>query len=111
MFKQASMCTGGSRTTATSKMEHFVITVRDFQPLTIITKCSILDAAVVLDPLLRVRIIFQLTGLTKSIRMLKWVYIIYNRFLAQKGSLRLCENVAARRAYKIYQSVRKGLLN
>ena len=44
---------GGSRTAATSKMEHFVIIVNCFQPLTIITKCSILDVAAVLDPSLR----------------------------------------------------------
>ena len=42
---------GGSRTAATSKMELFVIIVNGFQPLTIITKCSILDVAGVLDPL------------------------------------------------------------
>ena len=41
---------GGSRTTATSKMELFVIIVNGFQPLTIITKCSMLDVAAVLDP-------------------------------------------------------------
>ena len=41
---------GGSRTSATSKMEHFVIIVNGFQPLTIITKRSILDVAAVLDP-------------------------------------------------------------
>ena len=41
---------GGSRTVATSKMERFVIIVNGFQPLTIITKQSILDVAVVLDP-------------------------------------------------------------
>ena len=35
---------GESRTAATSKMEHFV------NPLTIITKSSILDVAAVLDP-------------------------------------------------------------
>ena len=40
---------GGSRTAATSKMERFVIIVNGFQPLTIITKPSILDAAAVLD--------------------------------------------------------------
>ena len=34
---------GGSRTAATSKMELFVMIVNGFQPLTIITKCSILD--------------------------------------------------------------------
>ena len=41
---------GGSRTAATSKMEHFVIIVNGFQALTIITKCSILDVTAVLDP-------------------------------------------------------------
>ena len=40
----------GSRTAATSKIELFVIIVNGFQPLTIITKCSILDVAAVLDP-------------------------------------------------------------
>ena len=33
-------------------MELFVITVNGFQPLNIITKCSILNVAAVLDPLL-----------------------------------------------------------
>ena len=41
---------GGSRNAATSKMERFVIIVNGFQPLTIITKRSILDVAAVLDP-------------------------------------------------------------
>ena len=41
---------GGSTTAATSKMEPFVILVNGFQPLTIITKCSILDVAAVLYP-------------------------------------------------------------
>ena len=41
---------GGSRTAATSKMEHFVIIVNRWKPLTIITKSSILDVAAVLDP-------------------------------------------------------------
>ena len=40
----------GSRTAATSKMERFVIIVNGLQPLTSITKRSILDVAVVLDP-------------------------------------------------------------
>ena len=31
-------------------MEAFLIIVNDFQPLTIITKCTILDVAAVLDP-------------------------------------------------------------
>ena len=41
---------GRSRTVATSKMEHFVIIVNGFQPVTIITKLFILDVAAVLDP-------------------------------------------------------------
>ena len=41
---------GGSRAAATSKMERFLIMVNGFQPLTIITKRSILDIAAVLDP-------------------------------------------------------------
>ena len=42
------LCRGGSRAAATSKMESFVIIA--FQPLTIITKRSILDVATALDP-------------------------------------------------------------
>ena len=41
---------GGSRAAATSKMECFVIIVNGFQPLTIITKHSILDVVAALDP-------------------------------------------------------------
>ena len=41
---------GGYRAAGTSKMERFVIIVNGFQPLIIITKCSILDVAVALDP-------------------------------------------------------------
>ena len=40
---------GGFRAAATSKVEIFVVTVNGFQPLTIITKGSILDVAAVLD--------------------------------------------------------------
>ena len=43
----------GSRTAAIPKMEHFVIIVNGWKPLTITTKCSILDVVVVLDPPLR----------------------------------------------------------
>ena len=41
---------GGSRTAATSTMEHFMIIFNSWKPLTIITKSSILNVAVVLDP-------------------------------------------------------------
>ena len=40
---------GGSRTAETTKMKRFVITVNGWQPLTIMTKYSILDVAAVLD--------------------------------------------------------------
>ena len=40
----------GFRAAATSKMEHFVIIVNGWKPLTIITKYSILDVAAALDP-------------------------------------------------------------
>ena len=46
---------GGSRAAATSKMESFVIIVNGWEPLTIITKNSILDVATVLDPALRLK--------------------------------------------------------
>ena len=39
------------------------------------------------------------------------VYLINNRFLAGKVLLRLYENLAVEDTYKIYQSIRKGLLN
>ena len=48
-----------SRVAATSMMERFVIIVNSFQSLTIITKCSILDAAAVLDPLLSVTFFYE----------------------------------------------------
>ena len=41
---------GGSRAAVTSKMERFVIIVNVFQPLTVITKHSILDVTAALDP-------------------------------------------------------------
>ena len=45
---------GGSKTAATSKIELFVIILNSWKPLTIITKCSIFDAAATLDPPLKV---------------------------------------------------------
>ena len=50
LSKEEMSIRGGSRTAAASKMERFVIIVNGFQPLTIITKRSILDVAAVLDP-------------------------------------------------------------
>ena len=45
---------GGSKTAAISKTDHFVIIVNSWNPLTIITKRSILDVAAVLDPSLEI---------------------------------------------------------
>ena len=50
---------GGSRAVATSKMECFVIIVNGFQPLTIITKHSIVDVAAALDPPLNLKFTFD----------------------------------------------------
>ena len=47
--RQNSINRSKFRTAATSKIERFVIIVNAFQPLTTITKCSILDVAAVLD--------------------------------------------------------------
>ena len=47
---QIHISRAGSRTPATFKMERFVIIVNGWKPLTIITKCSILDVAAFLDP-------------------------------------------------------------
>ena len=53
--KGRSIVRGGFRAAATFKMEIFVVTVNGFQPLTIITKGSILDVAAVLDRSLTVK--------------------------------------------------------
>ena len=54
------MTGGGCRTAATSTMEHFVIIVNALKPLTIITKCSVLDIAAVLDSPLMTNIVTTL---------------------------------------------------
>ena len=48
--KASSYARSGSRTAATSKMEHFVIIVNDWKKLIIITIGSILDVVASLDP-------------------------------------------------------------
>ena len=53
---------GGSRTVATSKMERFVIIVNGWKPLTIITKRSILNVAVVLDAPLETHSFHRVSG-------------------------------------------------
>ena len=45
---------GGSWAAAISKMEGFQVIVNGWKPLTIITKCSILDVAAILDPPLHI---------------------------------------------------------
>ena len=50
LYHLQKMFRGGSRAAATSKMERFVRIVNGFQPLTIITKRSILDVAAAQDP-------------------------------------------------------------
>ena len=69
---------GGSRTAATSKMERFVIILNCFQPLTIITKHSILDVAAALDlPLKNV-------GVTKLLqKKLTHIHLLFCNALQQ----------------------------
>ena len=50
MKMNLNLCRDGSTAAATSKKECFVIIVNGFQPLTIITKRSILDVAAIRDP-------------------------------------------------------------
>ena len=50
IFLKKEIVRVGSRIGATSRMERFVIIVNGIQPLTIITKFSILDVTAVLDP-------------------------------------------------------------
>ena len=52
MKMNLNLCRDGSAAAATSKEECFVTIVNGFQPLTIITKRSILYGAAALDPLL-----------------------------------------------------------
>ena len=70
---------GGSRTAATSKMERFVIIVNGQKPLTIITKCSILE--------IRLWIIRSL-DLTECVqnRLIKNFVVLCLRFSCQKSS-------------------------
>ena len=51
-FRCICLYRGGYWPAATSKVELLVIIVNGFQPLTLITKSSTLNVAVVLDPLL-----------------------------------------------------------
>ena len=95
---------GRSRTAATKKIKLFVIIVNGFQPLTIITKSSILDVAVVLDPPLTSEV-YGLDSKT-SIHIVYHIlyYIIYRKVKTnleennnlrsnhpEKGALKICK--------------------
>ena len=64
---------GGSRSASTSKMEHFVIIVTGFQPVTIITKRSILDVAALLDPYLSVGLLKKCTMQINSMHNINYI--------------------------------------
>ena len=76
MLSSTNKIRGGSRAAATLKIEHFVIIVSGFQPLTIITKPSILDVVVALDPHLKMIILSELFDLLT----LSVVYDVSNCF-------------------------------
>ena len=70
------------RTAATSKMELFLIIINGFQPLTIITKKSILNVAAVLDPPLFVHPSSDSTKIeilesTKLINVYNTLYVMF----------------------------------
>ena len=53
------------RTAATSKMERFVIVAKGWKPLTVVTKCSVLYVAAVLDPPAHLRLLMKILILNK----------------------------------------------
>ena len=63
-------------TAAPSKMELFVISVNGFQSLTIITKCSILDVAAVLDPPLVFKAFFESNTINDIFWNVTWHWLI-----------------------------------
>ena len=76
-LKGAHSSRDGSRTAAKSRMECFVIIVNGFQPLTIITKLSILDVAVGLVPPL------TLSRITPFMKISKRHILINSFFISQ----------------------------
>ena len=81
---------GGSRTAAPSRIEHFVIIVNGRKQLTIITKRSILDVAAVLDPSLRIRIVFSLMQIYSPTillyRRVSWSISCFDRLIRMSAS-------------------------
>ena len=75
------MIRGGSRVAATSKMEGFVRIVNGFQPLTIITKRSILDVAAVLDPPLMMMSKHFHSHVSSDVRTIIYLRRLYFPFL------------------------------
>ena len=78
----------GSRTAATSKTERFVIIVNGFQPLTVITKRSILDVTAALDPPLYAIFNCPLFNFSKQVKhwnLNLFSYVVWDRRLNYKG--------------------------
>ena len=66
---------GGSKTAATSNiLERFMIIVNGFQPLTVITKRSILDVAAVLDPPLLEIFIFRISSSASKLTQQEFIF-------------------------------------
>ena len=87
-----SIIRDGFRSAATCKMESFVIIVNCWKPLTIITKCSILDVAAALDlPLIVYLNICSVMPLKKYEKaMLYW-----NHFILSSACHHKCLKTAA----------------
>ena len=75
------MIRGGSRVAAASKMGGFVRIVNGFQPLTIITKRSILNVAAVLDPPLMMTSKHFHSHVSSDVRTIIYLRRLYFPFL------------------------------
>ena len=101
---------GGSRAAATFKMEHFVIIVNGWKPLTSITNCSILDVAAALDPPLMGA--FDGTEVCKAVGnfLLYQLSKNYNKKdigLYRDDGLAIFKNVSGSKAEKIKKDIQK----
>ena len=80
---------GGSRAAATSKMEHFLIIVNGFQPLTIITKRSILDVVAALYPPLATKWILFIWRVFLLSQKMNWVsYFPFSFYITNRKKIK-----------------------
>ena len=85
IFRSLYIFRGGSRTAVTSKMEFFLIIVNGWKPLTISTKCSILDVTAALDlPLILLKAFYQYQISKFSKTVYSFLYNLFIQFFQLK---------------------------